>query len=114
MNNVIWNVSFIDAYCNFFKCTKATYYEEVLWSCYCWHFPLSLIFKLIAFFIPNFLALDKNLLCLLADAKCDREFYSEIGSFSYLFHRDSNIIKRILHMRLSSKKLEKLKCIIIQ
>lgn len=114
MNNQIWNEAFIDAYCDYFKCKKQKFYNQVLWSCYWWHFPFVQLFKLVAFICPSFVAFERNVLLSIANTNCDREFYSELGGLNYLFHRDAHILKKILHLRLSEKKLEKLKVLIIK
>jgi hypothetical protein len=108
-----WDDSFIDAYCKYYKCNKPKFYEQVLWNCHWWFFPLTFFFRMIAVIRPSFVRSEKNALLSIANTNSDREFHSELCSLNYLFHRDANLIKRIFNIRLSEKKLKKLKQIIV-
>jgi len=104
-----WNDSFINAYCKYYKCNETQFYEQVLWNCHWWFSPLTLFFRIIAWIHPNFVRSEKNALFSIANTNSDREFHSELCSLNYLHHRDANFVKRILNIRLSEKKLKKLK-----
>ncbi len=105
--NNYWSKSFKTIYCETYRCDPNDYVKRVFSRCLFWHaVPLA---PIIARIDPFFFQEDLEFIREIGEVRNSGEFKSELNRFYGRNLRDQNWIRRKLLLRVSAKKLLKLK-----
>ncbi len=104
---LLWPKSFKQAFCEKYGCSQDVYEEKVFWCCLYRHaLPLAAV---IYWLKPDFFKEDFDLIREIDKMNSPEVFRSELNFFHGRNVRDKNWIRRGLCIRLSAKRLLKLK-----
>jgi len=102
-----WPKSFKEAFCDKYQCPAELYEKKVFWRCLYRHaLPAA---ALIFWCKPDFFREDFDLIREIDQMRSPDVFRSELNFFYGRNMRDKNWIRRAFYIRLSGKRLLKLK-----
>ena len=101
-------MNFLSGYCQHYCCSEKRFHNHLLWNCFTWPFPLSVLGRLIATINPGILKPDYIAIDQIGRTCNISEFLYELDSLRYLRHRDGNFFPRKFRFGLSIAKLKKI------
>jgi hypothetical protein len=103
----LWPKNFKEAFCERYRCSPDMYENQVFWRCLYRHaLPVA---ALIYWFNPEFFKEDFDLIREIDKMNSPEVFRSELNFFYGRNLRDKSWIRRTFYIRLSAKRLLKLK-----
>lgn len=108
MKNDTHSARFESIYCQHFHCSSKQFANHILWKCFAWPFPLSLMGRVFSVLLPGVLKPDYIAIDHIARTTDMSEFLSELEDFQYLRYRDGVMFRRNFRFCLSISKLKRI------
>ena len=112
MENDMNPMNFLNEYCQHFRCSEKNFPNHLLWKCFTWPFPFSILGRFLAFMSPSLLKAELIAIDQIARTCNQIDFQHELNDIRYLRHRDGTFFCRRFGFHLSVTKLKRIRRII--